>query len=139
MNALNQSIKEELKRINQRARNDLDLARKTEDGIRQAYDQQQSEVDKLNDNTVQLEVLAGEALSNRQLYDGLHSRLQVASIEAGVSATNLSLVDEARPTITPTRPNWRLYPMIGYRYFPGRCIRFPVGKPRRLHCYLRAG
>jgi succinoglycan biosynthesis transport protein ExoP len=113
MNALNQSIKEELKRINQRARNDLDLARKTEDGIRQAYDQQQSEVDKLNDNTVQLEVLAGEALSNRQLYDGLHSRLQVASIEAGVSATNLSLVDEARPTITPTRPNWRLYPMMG--------------------------
>jgi capsular exopolysaccharide synthesis family protein len=113
MDALNQSIHDELRRIDERAKNDFVLAQQTEDGIRQSYTKQQEEVNKLNDNTIQLEVLAGEALSNRELYEGLYSKLEAAKIQAGVSATNLILVDEARPTANPTRPNWRLYPMVG--------------------------
>lgn len=113
LTALNQSIQDELKRINERAKNDLDLATKTEEGLRKAYNDQQAEVNKLNDNTIELEVLAGEALSNRDLYDSLFTRLQEASIQAGVSATNLDLVDEARPTTVPTKPNWMLYPAAG--------------------------
>ncbi len=111
--AIDKSIGEELKRINERAKNDVELARRTEDGLRQAYNDEQADVNKLNDNTIQLEVLAGEALSNRELYDELFTRLQEAQIQAGVSATNLDLVDEARPTSVPTRPNWRVYPIIG--------------------------
>ncbi len=113
IDAIEKSISEELKRINERAKNDLELAQRTEDGLRQAYSNQQTEVNKLNDNTIELEVLAGEALSNRELYDELFTRLQEAQIQAGVSATNLDLVDQARPTSTPTAPNWRLYPPIG--------------------------
>ena len=113
MEALNQAIRDELKRINERAKNDYTLALQTEDGIRKAYVQQQEEVNKLNDNTIQLEVLAGEALSNRELYQDLYSKLQSASIQAGVSATNLVLVDEARPAAAPERPDWVLYPAIG--------------------------
>jgi capsular exopolysaccharide synthesis family protein len=113
MEALNQAIRDELKRINERAKNDYTLALQTEDGIRKSYVQQQEEVNKLNDNTIQLEVLAGEALSNRELYQDLYSKLQSASIQAGVSATNLVLVDEARPTASPERPNWTLYPAVG--------------------------
>jgi polysaccharide biosynthesis transport protein len=113
LSALDKSIAEELKRINDRAKNDLELARRTEEGLRQAYNNQQTEVNKLNDDTIQLEVLAGEALSNRELYDELFTRLQEARIQAGVSATNLDLVDEARPTSIPTKPNWKLYPAVG--------------------------
>ena len=113
MEALNQAIRDELKRINERAKNDYTLALQTEDGIRKSYVQQQEEVNKLNDNTIQLEVLAGEALSNRELYQDLYSKLQSARIQAGVSATNLVLVDEARPTVAPERPNWTLYPAVG--------------------------
>jgi polysaccharide biosynthesis transport protein len=111
--AIDKSIAEELKRINDRAKNDLELAKRTEDGLRKAYNDQQTEVNKLNDDTIQLEVLAGEALSNRELYDELFTRLQEARIQAGVSATNLDLVDAARPTSIPTKPNWKLYPAIG--------------------------
>jgi succinoglycan biosynthesis transport protein ExoP len=113
MDALNQSIHEELQRIDERAKNDFTLAEQTENGIRQSYTKQQEEVNKLNDNTIQLEVLAGEALSNRELYEGLYSKLEAAKIQAGVSATNLILVDEARPTANPQRPNWRIYPLVG--------------------------
>jgi succinoglycan biosynthesis transport protein ExoP len=114
MGELNKAISEELKRINDRAKNDLELSRRTEEGLRKAYDDQQTAVNKLNDDTIQLEVLAGEALSNRELYDQLFTRLQEAQIQAGVSATNLDLVDEARPTAVPTRPDWKLYPAIGF-------------------------
>jgi polysaccharide biosynthesis transport protein len=113
LTSLNQSIRDELKRINERAKNDVDLARKTEDGLRRAYNEQQVQVNKLNDDTIELQVLAGEALSNRDLYNGLFTRLQEASISAGVSATNLDLVDEARATTIPTKPNWKLYPVVG--------------------------
>jgi capsular exopolysaccharide synthesis family protein len=113
MDALNLAIRDELKRINIRAKNDYELALQTEGGIRNSYNHQLDEVNKLNDNTIQLQVLAGEALSNRELYQGLYSKLQSASIQAGVSATNLVLVDEARPTVVPIRPNWKLYPAIG--------------------------
>lgn len=114
MDALNQEIRDELKRINERAKNDFTLSQQTEAGIRQSYTKQQEEVNKLNDNTIQLEVLAGEALSNRELYEGLYSKLEAAKIQAGVSATNLVLVDEARPSGKPQRPNWLLYPAIGF-------------------------
>jgi succinoglycan biosynthesis transport protein ExoP len=109
---LQKSIKDELERINKRARNDVVLSQRTVDGIQKSYDKQQGVVNKLNDGTVELEVLAGEALSSRQLCEELYTRLQDANIEAGVSATNLSLVDEARSTAEPQRPNWILYPAI---------------------------
>lgn len=113
LTAIDQSIQQELLRINQRAKNDFELAKQTEDGIRESYTRQQEEVNKLNDSTVQLELLAGEALSSRELYNGLYAKLQEANIEAGVHATNLSLVDPARPPATPTRPNWLTWPAIG--------------------------
>jgi capsular exopolysaccharide synthesis family protein len=113
MTAIKKAIGDELQRINERARNDFELARQTEDGIRKAYLQQEQEVNKLNNSTIQLEVLAGEALSSRRLYEELYGKLQEASIQAGVRATNLNLVDVARPSATPTRPNWMLYPAVG--------------------------
>jgi len=113
MTAIKQAIGDELQRINERARNDFELSKQTADGLRKAYIQQQGEVNKLNNSTIQLDVLAGEALSSRRLYEELYGKLQEASIQAGVRATNLNLVDVARASATPTRPNWILYPAIG--------------------------
>jgi succinoglycan biosynthesis transport protein ExoP len=110
--AVEEQIRQELRRINERAQNDYRLARRTEDGIRAQYDQQQDVVSKLNDSTIQLEILASEAASSRALYEGLYTKLQEANVEAGVKATNLDLVDPARAAATPTRPNWAVYPAI---------------------------
>lgn len=112
LSTLNQSIEQEMTRINQRAKNDFELAKQTEDAIQRSYVRQQGEVNKLNDSTVQLELLAGEALSSRVLYDDLYSKLQEANIAAGVQATNLSNVDPARPPAKPSRPLWLAYSAI---------------------------
>jgi capsular exopolysaccharide synthesis family protein len=113
LSAIDQSIQQELSRINQRAKNDYELAKQTESGISASYSRQQDEVNKLNDSTVKLELLAGEAISSRELYNGLYAKLQEANVEAGVQATNLTLVDAARPPATATRPNWLTWPGIG--------------------------
>lgn len=112
INALDNQIQQELKRINQRALNDYTLAQKSEDAIRREYAQQEGVVSKTNDGMIQLEILAGEALSSRALYEGLSTKLQAAGVEAGVKATNLSLVDPARPPASQSRPDWLLYPAL---------------------------
>ena len=112
ISALDGQIKAELKRINERALNDFTLAQKSEDGIRKDYAKQEEVVSKTNDGMIQLEILAGEALSSRALYEGLSTKLQAAGVEAGVKATNLSLVDPARPPAQQSRPNWMIYPAI---------------------------
>jgi capsular exopolysaccharide synthesis family protein len=110
LTAVREQIDQELKRINLRAQNDLTIAQKTEDGIRAEYAEQEDLVNKLNDKMSELEILAGEAISSRALYEGLNSKLQEASVTAGVKATNLDLVDPARPPAKQARPDWFLYP-----------------------------
>jgi succinoglycan biosynthesis transport protein ExoP len=112
MAALNEQIHQELLRINQRAQNDLTLAQKAEGAIREEYTKQEDVVNKLNDSMVQLEILAGEAISSRVLYEELQTKLQEAGVTAGVKATNLDLVDPARPPARQARPDWLIYPAI---------------------------
>jgi capsular exopolysaccharide synthesis family protein len=112
INALDDQIHQELKRISQRALNDFTLAQKSEDGVRKEYAKQEEVVGHTNDGMIQLEILAGEALSSRALYEGLSTKLQAAGVEAGVKATNLSLVDPARPPAAQSRPDWLIYPGI---------------------------
>lgn len=112
--ALNEQIHQELQRINQRAQNDLTLAQKAEGAIREEYAKQEDVVNKLNDNMVQLEILAGEAISSRVLYEELQTKLQEAGVTAGVRATNLDLVDPARPPAKQARPDWLIYPAIAF-------------------------
>src|SRR6185436_13816999 len=46
----------------------------------------------------------GEAESNRQLYDGLQKRLKEASVSAGLTASNIRIVDRAEVPPFPIRP-----------------------------------
>src|SRR6185436_19745651 len=46
----------------------------------------------------------GEAESNRQLYDGLQKRLKEASVSAGLTASNIRIVDRAEVPPFPVRP-----------------------------------
>lgn len=110
---LSQQLSDELSKINARARNDYMLAAKNEEDLRRVFTRQQDEAGKLNASTVKLQILAQEADSSRQLYDGLYSKLQEANVQAGLRATNIGIADPARPIVTPTRPNPLLYLAIG--------------------------
>ncbi len=97
-------IREEMQRIVERAAGDFQVAKRTEQELRQRFDQQQLEASKLNEKTVQFAVLSQEAGSRKKLYEDLYTRLQEANVSAGIKATNITIVDPARAQINPTRP-----------------------------------
>ena len=101
--ALELQIKAELNRIRTRAKNDLDLATLAEDGIRKQIGAQEQEVNKVNAKADQLVLLQEEALSNRVIYQDLYTKLEEASVTAGIKASNITLVNPAR---TPSSPSW---------------------------------
>lgn len=97
-------IREEMQRIVERAAGDFQIAKRTEQGLRQRFDRQEMEASKLNEKAVQFAVLSQEAGSRKKLYEDLYTRLQEANVSAGIKATNITIVDPARAQFNPTRP-----------------------------------
>lgn len=103
-NELNQQISLELSRIRARAKNDLDLATLAEQGIQKKVADQTQEVNEVNRKADQLVLLQEEALSSRSLYQDLYSKLEEASVTAGIRASNITLVNPARSPVQPSFP-----------------------------------
>ncbi len=57
------------------------------------------------DRSVQYNIIAREANTNRILYDGLLQRFKELNAAAGLSASNISVVDAAEPPGGPSSPN----------------------------------
>jgi polysaccharide biosynthesis transport protein len=106
--ALDAQIRTELERIRTRAKNDLDLATLAETGIQQQVTAQEQEVNKVAAKADQLMLLQEEALSNREIYQNLYSKLEGASVTAGIKASNITLVNPARVPAQPSSPRTTL-------------------------------
>jgi capsular exopolysaccharide synthesis family protein len=109
LDAIRAQMHAELQRISKRAENSYIYAKNNEESIRQQFVKQQSAANEMADSTVHLQVLAQEAASNRTLYENLFSKLQTASLAAGVRATRIDIADQARPSGTPAIPNYLKY------------------------------
>jgi polysaccharide biosynthesis transport protein len=57
------------------------------------------------DRSVQYNLLAREADTNRELYDGLLQRYKELNAAAGVATSNIAIIDEAEPPLGPSSPN----------------------------------
>ena len=106
--SLDASIKSELDKITQRSYNSYQYAKTSEDTIKTQIAKQQDIVNKLTDNMAKLQVLAQQALSNRNQYQSLFSKLQEATVLQGIHATRISIVDRAQVLGLPTFPNYPL-------------------------------
>jgi succinoglycan biosynthesis transport protein ExoP len=113
LRAIQEQIREEFQRIALRAQADFQLSQQTENEIRRQFDQQQAAASKLNEKTVQFAVLSQEAYSRKKLYEDLFTKLQEANVSAGLKATNISVVDPARPQSRPVRPRRLINLMMG--------------------------
>ena len=103
----------ELKRIQARSLNDLQLATKTEEGIRKQVAAQQEEVAKKGGSATKLLMLQQQALADRNLYQDLHSKLEEANMVSGIRGANISVVDVARIDPHPVAPLPARYLAIG--------------------------
>lgn len=106
-------IHAELERIHQRAKNDRDLAALDEAGIRRQISEQEQVVNKVTEKADQLLLLQEEAQSSRTIYQDLYTKLEEASVTAGMKASHTMLVDPARAADQPSYPRKRLTLALG--------------------------
>lgn len=57
------------------------------------------------DRSVQYNILAREANTNRILYDGLLQRFKELNAASGISTSNIAIIDLADPPLSPSSPN----------------------------------
>jgi polysaccharide biosynthesis transport protein len=109
---LNNQLKEvdaqiqlELKKVVNRVRGQYLAAQQQESMLREEFEKQKQEANKLNESAIEYTLLKRDVDVNRQLYEGLLQKLKEAGVTAGLRSNNIRLVDVARTPTYPTEPN----------------------------------
>jgi len=110
---IDQQIQEEVKRIVNTTEMNYQVALKSEDGIRKAYDAEEREAYRMNDSQIRLAVLQQEADSTRALYQDLYTKLQESKLSEGTQSSNVSIISGALDPARPLHPKKVLNTVIG--------------------------
>lgn len=87
------------------AQADFDAALATENQLRAQVEALKASTMAEQDRSVQYNLLAREADTNRALYDGLLQRYKELNASAGISTSNIAIIDRADPPTGPSSPN----------------------------------
>ena len=109
INELEKQITDQKDRLIETVKEDYAASAEREKLLVSALEKQRDIVNKVNQDIIQYNILKREADSNKQLYDGLLNRLKQAEVSAGLSASNIRIVDRADTPKDPVRPRKLLY------------------------------
>jgi polysaccharide biosynthesis transport protein len=73
--------------------------------LRDSFDKQKQEANKLNESAIEYSLLKREVESNRTLYEGLLEKLKEAGVTAGLRSNNFRITNPARVPQSPIEPN----------------------------------
>lgn len=76
-----------------------------ENMLRDAFEQQKQQANKLNESAIEYSLLKRDVETNRTLYEGLLEKLKEAGVTAGLRSNNFRIVDAARVPTAPIEPN----------------------------------
>ncbi len=108
MEILKARLDGEISKIAAGIENDYESGLKRETLLRQTFEQQKKKAMVMKEKAIQYNILKREADTNRELYKGLLQRMKEAGISAGITASNIQLVDQAELPINLYKPNKRL-------------------------------
>jgi capsular exopolysaccharide synthesis family protein len=104
-------------------RNQYEAAQGVEVALRKRLDAQEEAAYKLNEGAAQYAILKNQAELTRDLYNTLQIRLKEASVTAGLSAANITVVDGAQVPYLPVAPQKRMSVLMGLLGgFLGGCV-----------------
>ena len=103
--AINQQLGAVAGNVKSSVRQEYQGALSTEQALKGKVDQLKSETLSEQDRSVQYNLLAREADTNRQLYEGLLERYKTLNAMAGVSLSNIAIIDNAEVPKGPSSPN----------------------------------
>jgi capsular exopolysaccharide synthesis family protein len=81
--------------------------------LAQALDEQKKEVNDIAEKSIQYNILKREVDTNKQLYEGLLTRMKEATVSAGLTASNVRIVDTAQVPKVPVKPRVALNLALG--------------------------
>jgi polysaccharide biosynthesis transport protein len=96
-----------------RTANEYHSSRRREKLLAMAYDQQAKTVSEQAQKTIHYDTLKHDVDTSRQLYDALLQRVKQAGLAAAMRASNILVVDKAKPPLLPYRPNYPLNSALG--------------------------
>ncbi len=99
-------------KVLKRLKADYEQALAREKALSAAVDQQKQEVDRLSERAVEYGILKREVDSQTKLYDELLKKINEATINASIKATNLRLASLATPSKTPVFPRTKVYLLL---------------------------
>lgn len=102
---LNKQLNSVASNVRNSVRSDYEAALSVERALQAKVGQLKTETMTEQDRSVQYNLLAREADTNRQLYDGLLERFKTLNAVAGVSLSNVSIIDSAEVPKAPSSPN----------------------------------
>ena len=89
-------------------RNEYESSRRKEALIRAAFEEQKTRVMAMKDKAIQYNILKREADTNRELYRDLLQRMKQAGVSAGMTASNIKVIDPAEVPGGPYKPNVKM-------------------------------
>jgi len=114
---VHEAIDKEVARMAATAQADYEVAEHNESLLKGALEEQKQVALKQNQDVVTLEVLKRDAQTSRDLYESVVKKLKMAGVMAGLSGSNLTLVDPASVPAKPSQPKIPL--LLGIGLFAG--------------------
>ena len=105
METIQKRLNSEIEKIIASIKNDYESSLRRESLLRQAFEQQKSRVMGMKEKAIQYNILKREADTNKELYRGLLQRMKEAGVSAGITASNIQIVDKAELPTGPYKPN----------------------------------
>ncbi len=95
MASVDKRIDGETNKILNGIRNEYESSLKRESLVRQAFEEQKVRALEMKQKAIQYNILKRESDTNKELYKGLLQRMKEAGVSAGITASNIQVIDQA--------------------------------------------
>jgi succinoglycan biosynthesis transport protein ExoP len=99
--------------IVKRIRNEFEEAQRRESLLAAAYEAQTKLLTGESEKAIQYNILKREVDTNRQLYEAMLQQMKESSIASAMRASNIRVLDAAKPPVRPYKPNARRSAALG--------------------------
>src|SRR5580704_13364118 len=113
INQMQADMERQRTNVLRRVGNEFAAATRREKLLQQSFIEQQKTVANQSDKTIHYDTLRREVESSRQLYDTLLNRVKQAQLVSAMRASNVLVVDEAKPPFMPAKPNVPVNSAVG--------------------------
>ncbi len=102
---ISRQLQSETNKAVDRLKGEYLAALQRENMLRDSFEKQKQEANKLNESAIEYSLLKRDVESNRTLYEGLLEKLKEAGVTAGLRSNNFRIINAARVPTGPSEPN----------------------------------